>query len=115
MTDFKWYYDNDPDRLNEEKNFMSYLDHYFGEVNKGFGKGIRDIGNTSRNTIVNRSTPIKKSFILKEVMDVGENYWYHHRRFASSSYSRGLVKLLKETLDVVEPTFSEEYYKEYYT
>lgn len=115
MIDFKWHYDNDPDRLYEEKNFMAYLDHYFSDTNKGFGKGIRDTAKNTQVIIINQSTAIKKEFKVKEIIDVGSNYWYHHKRFVSSKHSGGLLRLLKETLDVVEPKFSDEYYKEYYT
>ncbi len=84
MSDFKWYYDNDPDRLFEEKNFMAYLDYYHGEVDKGYGKGVRDTEKQVQVTIINKSLIIKKAFRAKEILDSGSNYWYHHRKFNSS-------------------------------
>jgi len=114
LTDFKWYYDNDPDRLSEEKNFMAYLDYFFGDADKGLGKGVRDSCHQKKIVVINNSLPIKKTFRVKEIFDTGSTYHYHHRMFVSSGRNKNFMKMFRETLDSIESDFCDDYYKEYY-
>jgi len=93
----KWYFDNDPDRQYEERDFLCRLDFMFQGQEKSLGKGIRDKYRASPTRIINQSIDIAVSTRTSSCLEGCENYSYHHKRYWRSTYDSDMLKLMNLT------------------